>query len=400
MNSVIWPLLRHNISRTQLAGYAVANLLGLSIVLCAVQLYRDISSVWDAEDSFISRDYLIVSKQVSGLGSLLSGSPAAFSPDELADITSQPWVRRTGQFTASNFGVSASVDIGGRGMNTAMFLESIPDEFFDVKPSSWNYTPGADSTAAVPIIISKEYLSLYNFGFAASRGLPQISESMIGMVPLRISLSGRGRQVTLPAKIVGFSSRLNTIAVPEAFMQWANSTFASTPAPPPSRIIIETSSPGDPDIEDYMRSHRYEVAGDKVNNGRTAYFLTVITAVVVAVGAVISLLSFFILLLSIYLLLQKNRRKLHMLMMLGYSPSTVAAAYRRIVLVINSSVLIGAVALMLVAKHIWSAPLENIGVHPASPWASIATGIIIIGAITAGNIAAINRNINRTFPRP
>lgn len=396
--SAVWNLLRRNISKAQLAGYSVANLIGLCIVISAIQLYRDVSSVWNDEDSFISRDYLIVSKQVSGLGSLLSGSSAAFSRDDIKELKDQKWVRRVGEFTASNFGVGATVEVGGRGMNTAMFLEAIPDEFFDVKPREWRFTPGESKT--VPIIISKEYLSLYNFGFAASRGLPQISESMIGMIPLKLSVSGNGQQMWLPAKIVGFSSRLNTIAVPQDFMAWANSRFADREQPDPSRIIVETNSPGDPAIEQYLRSHHMEVAGDKVDNGRAAYFLAVVTAVVVAVGVIISLLAFFILLLSIYLLLQKNREKLRQLMTLGYTPAAVARNYYIIVAAINIAVLAGAVILMLVAKHLWATPLENIGVDSGSPWAAIGVGTAIMALITAGNIAAISRNIRRTFPRP
>ncbi len=398
-NSTVWHLLRRNISKAQLAGYAVANLVGLCIVISAIQIYRDVSSVWDSEDSFISRDYLIVSRQVSGIGSLFSGgSQSSFSQADIDDIESQPWVRRTGKFTASNFGVGASVDIGGRGMNTAMFLESIPDEFFDVKPREWNYVPG--ESKAVPIIISKEYLSLYNFGFAASRGLPQISESMIGMIPLKLSISGNGQQVWLPAHIVGFSSRLNTIAVPESFMEWANGRFSDRPQPDPSRIIIETSVPGDPAIEEYLREHNLEVAGDKADNGRAAYFLALVTGIVVAVGAVISLLAFFILLLSIYLLLQKNREKLQRLMTLGYRPADVARYYYIIVGCINGAVLAGAVTAMLVAKHFWSGPLESIGVESDSPWIAIITGTVIMGLITAGNILAIARNVKKNFPRP
>ena len=103
--SAVWHLLRRNISKAQLIGYSVANLIGLCIVISAIQLYSDVSSVWDDEDSFISRDYLILSKQVSGLGSILSGDPAAFSPDDLEELKAQKWVRRVGEFTASNFGL-------------------------------------------------------------------------------------------------------------------------------------------------------------------------------------------------------------------------------------------------------------------------------------------------------
>lgn len=63
MKNIVWRLLRRNISAGQLAGYALANFVGLAIVLTAIQFYRDINNVWDADDSFISRDYLIISKK-------------------------------------------------------------------------------------------------------------------------------------------------------------------------------------------------------------------------------------------------------------------------------------------------------------------------------------------------
>ncbi|MDE6323520.1 MAG: ABC transporter permease, partial [Paramuribaculum sp.] len=59
-HQIVSRLMRRNLSRGQLAGYALANLIGLCIVISAVQLYNDISSVWDSDDSFISRDYLIL----------------------------------------------------------------------------------------------------------------------------------------------------------------------------------------------------------------------------------------------------------------------------------------------------------------------------------------------------
>lgn len=399
--SNVWRLLRHNISVAQLIGYAVANLVGLAIVVSALQLYRDVTGVWEDEDSFISRDYLIISKKVDGVA--LSSTQNEFTPEEIADITSQPWTRKVGQFLAADFNVSASLDIWGRGMSTALFFEAIPDEFFDVKPSGWEWEPiqGADGMLPeVPIIISKDYLTLYNFGFAASRGYPQLSEATIGLLPIRMSISGNGRQMWLNGRIVGFSSRLNTFAVPETFLTWANGELAETTDINPSRLIIEVNKPGDPAITRYLENHDYESAGDKADNSRAAYFLSVITAIVIIVGVIISLLAFFILLLSIHLLLQKNRETLRKLMMLGYAPSTVARYYYAIVGALNLTVLIGAWAAMLTARHYWSGPLKEIGVEGSTPWISMLVGLAIMALITLGNLIAISRNINRNFPRP
>lgn len=394
---MVWRLLRHNISAGQLAGYALANLAGLAIVLIAMQFYRDVSTVWDDEDSFISKDYLIISKKVTGLGSIFGQEENAtrFSRQEIDEISSQPWARKVGQFTSAAFNVYAKVDFGGDALQSALFLESIPDDYFDVSPRGWDYRVG--SGEPVPIIISKDYLTLYNFGFATSRGMPQVSEEMIGMVPLRLSLSGNGKQEWVNARIAGFSSRLNTIAVPEEFMAWANREFADQPVEDPSRLIIMLEGAGDPAVKSYLEDHGYESAGDKADNGKAAYFLSVVTTVVITVGAVISILAFFILLLSIYLLLQKNREKLHDLMQLGYSPGQVSRYYKLIVAMINLAVYFVAAAAVLMASHRWGGTLSALGIEGSSAVPTLLTGFAIILVITLGNLMIISRKVRTAF---
>lgn len=396
LGSPVARLLRRNISAGQIAGYAVANLVGLLIVLTAIQFYRDITSVNEDADGFISSDYIIISKRVEGVqGFGGSASSTTFSADERADIAAQPWAAESAAFIAADFNVSARVDMGGAPLSTALFLESIPDEFFDISPSGWDYTPG--SRQPVPVIISKDYLTLYNFGFAASRGLPQISEELIGMLPLHLSLSGNGRQQWVDARIVGFSSRLNTIAVPANFMDWANSTFGEGHNSDPSRLIIRLDRAGNPDATAYMETHGYEIAGDKASGGKAAYFLSVVTTVVVSIGAIISLLAFFILLLSIYLLLQKNRAKIHDLMLLGYTPAAVARYYIALVTWVNGAVLLLALAGVAIAATLWHGRLDALGAEGASLVPTIIIGVAIMAAITAGNILAIRNKVRKAF---
>ena len=220
--NLVWQLLKCNISRSQLTAYTLSNFIGLSIVLTAIQFYLEVSDTLESDDSFISRDYVVVSPKVSGLGSLSGGEPAMFDSTDIAGIASEPWAWRVGVFTSARFNVDASLDMNGRGMSTSLFFESVPDEFFDTVPPEGTCDP---SNPEIPIVISKDYLTLYNFGFASTHGLPQLSEGMTGILPLRVSISGRGRQMWIPARIAGFSSRLNTIAVPEKFMTWANDNF-------------------------------------------------------------------------------------------------------------------------------------------------------------------------------
>ena len=394
---MVWKLLRKNISFGQIAGYSLASLVGLSIVISAVKFYGDVRSALMDKDSFISKDYIIISKQVAATGALGLGGETTFSRKEIEDIKSQPWVRDVGEFNSADFNVTASIELGGRGMSTQLFFESIPDEFVDVETGEWSYDPASENSPEIPVIISRDYLTLYNFGYAASRGMPQINENLIKTVPLTFYLSGNGHHETFRGRIVGFSSRLNTIAVPEDFLDWANHRFSSDGAAPPSRLIIEANTPGDPAISEFMERNSYEIAGDKADNGRANFFLNVATTIVITVGAVITVLAFFILMLSIYLLLQKNRRKLHDLMMLGYSPGQVARSYYWLVCGINAGVLVLACVVMIIASDYWVERFNAIGITSASPATAALVGLCISAVVSLLNCLAIKRIMRKNF---
>ena len=394
---MVWCLLRRNISTGQLAGYAVATFVGLAILSVALQFYRDVISLWHDEDKLFGENYIVVSKKVSGLGGLFGSDSSAFSADEISDIARQPWSRKVGAFTAADFNVNASASLGGGRLSTSLFLETIPDEFFDVTPREWDYDP--QRGGIVPIIIPKDYLALYNFGYAASHGMPQLSESMIGMLPLKLSLSGNGDEATVDARIVGFSSRLNTIAVPEAFLEEANCRFGSKPetAQSPSRLIVKVSDNGDPAIRSYLSDKGYEQGGDVSQSGQLTFFLRLTTSVVVAIGVVITLLSFFILVLSIYLLLQKNRRKIHDLMLLGYFPEDISKAYVRMVTVINAGVVCLSAAVVFIAQMLWTSQLELMQASPSSLWLTFTAMVGIMAVLTILSMVIIRRRVCATF---
>ena len=60
--------MRRHISLGQLAGFFFANLCGMVIVLLSIQFYQDVAPVFTEGDSFMKKDYIIVSKKVSTLG--------------------------------------------------------------------------------------------------------------------------------------------------------------------------------------------------------------------------------------------------------------------------------------------------------------------------------------------
>ena len=378
---MIWKLLKQHLSLSQLIGFFFANVCGMVIVLLAVQFYRDVLPIFIQGDSFMKGNYVIVSKKVSTLGTIV-GKQTTFSSGDIRDIEAQSFVEGVGCFIPSQFKVSAGMGLQGIRMSTDLFFESVPDAFVDVKSEKWKFDPASNE---VPIIIPRNYLNLYNFGFAQSRNLPQLSEGLIGMVNLDIRIMGNGQMKQLKGRIAGFSNRLNTILVPESFI----------------RLIVEVNNPADERIVQYFQRKGYEMEGNELDAGKTAWLLKVIVGVVLSVGLLISALSFYILILSIYLLLQKNMRKLETLLLIGYSPAQVARPYQVLTVVLNLLVLTLGFGLVVCVRSwyvpVLSALLPEAGGGSLVP--ALSVGIVVFLFVSVLNLYIIRRKVNAVWFR-
>ena len=392
--SLVWKLMRRHISLGQLAGFFFANLCGMVIVLLSIQFYQDVVPVFTEGDSFMKKDYIIVSKKVSTLGSFV-GKSSTFSQTEIDEIEEQPFTRGVGEFTPSQFKVSAGVGMEQLGLNlsTAMFFESVPDKYVDTNLDGWHFEPGQEE---IPIIIPRNYLNLYNFGFAQSRSLPQISEGVINMVNLEVRIHGGGKRDTYKGKIAGFSNRLNTILVPESFMTWANIHYGDGGIrKEPSRLIVEVNNPTDDRIAQFFRERGYDTEDDKLDAGKTTWFLKVIVGIVLSVGLLISALSFYILMLSIYLLLQKNTTKLENLLLIGYGPNRVAFPYQSLTIALNAIVLVLSVCIVLYVRTLYLDLVEQMfpSLNAGSWWLMLVVGILLFLSVSCFNVLAIRKKI-------
>ena len=391
--SLVWKLLRQHISLPQFAGFFFANLLGMLIVLLGVQFYYDVLPVFTQGDGFIKKDYLIVSKRISMVGSF-GGRSNSFSPSDIDEIRNKKCCRSGGAFTSSHYEVGASMGAEGMGyMSTEMFFESVPDRFVDTDRDGWYFDPSADRT--VPIILPRSYLAIYNFGFAQSRSLPKLSEGVIGMVDLAIHLRGNGHEEIMKGRVIGFSNRLNTILVPESFMEWSNRTFAPEADTAPTRLIVEVDNPTDDAIARFLQEKGYETDSDKLDAGRTTYFLKVVSGVMLCVGLLISALSFYILMLSIYLLVQKNTTKLENLLLIGYSPWRVGMPYQALTVGMNLLVLMLALGFLSLLRGFY---IDTISVlfpqmEDAGMWPALALGIVLCLLVSVLNVCAIHAKV-------
>lgn len=387
-------MLRRNINKAQLAGFTISNFIGLAIVAICLQGFLDVRTLWTDDDSFIHRDYIVINKKVTS--DITAGDNSTiFTKEDIAHIKAQPWVRDVATFDAADYSVTASIGTGNNTIETALFFEAIDDSFIDIDNADWHYTEGDN---VVPIILSKDYLTLYNFGFATAAGMPQLSENIIGSIPLSLQLrsSDRRKSINLRGHVVGFSNRLNTILVPKNFIHWSNAIFGGHNTPDPKRLIINVSIPGDTAITTYLDNRGLEAAGDD-KNSRATFLLNIGAGITMSIGAFISILSICILMLTISLIMHKNRQKMHRLLTLGYNVADVARPYENIVKICCALSLILSLAALFYVRTLYLEPLRTIGAGNAPAWivpiVLLCTTIIIITA----NILIIRRRARKAW---
>lgn len=326
MHRLLWKLLRLQISPLQFIGFFAANLVGFTILLVGLQFYQDLNPVFSANDSFMKKQYVIISKHISALTSL-NGKPPSFSDKEIRNIEKQPFVEDCAPFTPSYFNVYAAIGgsgLGGISLDTEMFFESVPDEYIDTDLSKWHYREGSDS---ISIILPKTYLNLYNFGFAGSKGLPTVSEGLVSLVTIDFILRGSRGMRNMKGHVVGFSDRINTILVPQAFLEHMNQELAGNVEQQPARFIIDVKNPADERIAKFLQDHNYEAEAGSADAGKTTFFLRLIISIVLIVGLIICTLSFYVLLLSIFIILQRHKEKIQNLLLIGYAPRDIARPF-------------------------------------------------------------------------
>lgn len=396
--NLVWKLLRQHISIPQFAGFFFANLVGMTIILLGMQFYIDTQAIYETEDTFMKADYLIINKKISSM-TTLTGKSSAFTLPEVQDLEGQEFVERIGLFTSSAYDVNASFRLDQTtSFSTEMFFESVPDEFVDVKSDDWRYEQGSRE---VPIILPRNYLDLYNFGYAQSRNMPKLSEGILSAISLNIVLSGGGMRDEYEGRIVGFSTRLNTILVPQVFMDWANEYYAGSKTKTPTRLIVEVNNPTDERITTYLQDNNYETDKDKLDASKQTFVLRIIVAIVMAVGLVITILAFYILMLSVYLLVEKNSTKLENLLLIGYSPAKVSKPYQLLTLMLNVLVFIIAFVAMTAVRNVYLEMFETFFPDFEAPRVlhTYLLGIGLLFIVSVLNIFAIKSKVMSIWKR-
>ena len=287
---------------------------GVMLLFCCVQLYININLLLKEKNPRKNGyDFISVTKTITNEN---MGKDNRFSNAEVADFKKQSFITDAAPLLSNQFRVKISAG-DFIPFSTDVFLESIQNNFIDTLPTSFTWQPGQTT---VPIIFSADFLEMYNV-FAPAQGLPQLSEGSIGAVNITLECSAPdGSIVKFTGNIVAVSDRLNTVLVPESFLNWGNKTLGIGAEEPAARVYIKTIDANGVALQDYLQKNNYHVNKDKTKFGRIKSTLQAIVAGLGGLAILVVLLS--VLLFSFYLQLMISRSKdnLQLLLTLGYSP--------------------------------------------------------------------------------
>jgi ABC-type antimicrobial peptide transport system permease subunit len=382
---------RIGLSRFVLSAFAF--IIGLSLVFLSLQAYLKISE-FIAPKMGLS-DYVILKKEVGMAHTLFGvlGAKANFSKEDVEDLQKQEFVEDMGVFQSGRFKVTAFAG-GDLGFYTELFLESVPTRFLEEKPSNFRWE---ENSGFLPIIMSQEFLDLYNFGFAAASGNPQLSKSAIGLVPLKVQIEGPGGIRMYNAKIVGFTERINSILVPENFLEWANKEIGNSDSQETSRIMVKIRNDKTASLEKYFDEKDLQVNENTIKYSKIINIVKIVMSVLLFIGAAFILFSLVIVILNFSLIVAEAKEEISLLIQLGYKINQLVKHLSFYLVLFMISVSFVSVGLFVLANSFLQDFLDKNGIsvsQGAEPAVFLSGAGIILAAFAVAMIS-VSRVVKR-----
>ncbi|MBT5771393.1 MAG: ABC transporter permease [Flavobacteriaceae bacterium] len=352
---MIWKLQKKTLLPLQIFGYGITLCIGITISLITLTIYTDLKPILESESDVFNDNAVIVNKKISILSNI-NKDKIYFTEEELKDFEDQDFVKEIARFNkATNFNIFLSLDMFNLG--SQLFFESIPDKYLDIDSDKWKWEEGSDF---VPIMMPEDYLKLYNLTFSPqSKDLPLLSPKTISKVEFDVHLSGDNKRKTFRGSVVGFSSKINTILVPEDFLNWANKEFGNHEKNKASRILVEFHDPNDERIIEFLNENNYEVNKEKMEKNKLIFFFKMAFVFVFVIALIIILLSITLILLSVNLIFQKNKAVLINLYLLGYQIKQISYYYKLLISIVTLFSIFISLMLTLMIRRMYSEKLVS-----------------------------------------
>ncbi|MCY7422002.1 MAG: hypothetical protein LH478_09710 [Chitinophagaceae bacterium] len=313
LQQILKKIISTGVGKWRFVAAAAGLSIALLLILSAVQIQANYHELlYGASNQDSIANFLVINKKIDG-----NNTSNTLSDQDINKLKSQFFVETIGQLTSSRFKVSAQSPSERFPFYTDLFFESVPNEFIDVQSDDWTWKEGSTN---IPMIIPNQFLDLYNFGFAPSQNLIQLTQSMVMALPVVINIHRNGQIIPYTGRVVGFSDRISSVLVPQNFLDWANRQFGFQQAGETSRVVIRTKDPGNPALVQYLKENDLVTNADKT---RFSKYRQIVNAVVSAswiTGAIMLMFALLVLSLFIQLTISSTKKEIGLLVTLGASP--------------------------------------------------------------------------------
>jgi hypothetical protein len=376
--------------RTKFVMAVIGLSVALLLILSAVQIQANYNELLHGKTNTDSTaNFLVVNKQVNNQ----TINATSLSDEELKQLQSQPFIDGVGNISASRFKASIESYSSTFPFYTDIAFETVPDAFIDIQPKDWQWDENADF---IPLIIPNMFLDIYNFQFSVSQGYPQITPDVLKMISFKINLQySNVQKVSYTGRIVGFSDRISSVLVPLSFMEWANKRFGNSLSNKPSRVVIKTKDPGNPELVKYLQNNGLIADADKTRFSKYRQIVNAIVGVSWVTGAAMLLFALLIFTLFIQLTIASCKTEIQLLITLGASPkqlkSFLMQQFFPFNLIVTCVVLIIIAGLQYVLYHFLQQ--QHIFLQPYLSLSTIASAIVVVLVLWWVNRSTIKKYI-------
>ncbi|MCU0394979.1 MAG: hypothetical protein MUF29_03665 [Chitinophagaceae bacterium] len=388
---ILRKLIRTGIGRFRFLMGTVGMGVAVLFILLAVQTFMNFNELLHGkQNANETADFLVINKEVTA-ATQGRKELSAFNEAELDSLRQQPFVEKLGTLTASNFNVNVSSYSDAIPFYTDAYFESVPDEFIDVTSEAWAWKPGQRD---LPVIIPTFIIDLYNTGMAmSSQNFPQLSLEALKAIPLRVLLKGNGKEMEMVGHIVASSDRLNSILIPQSFMEAANRTLGYRTGAVTTRIVIKTKDPSDPQLVKYLADRGWRTNTDKTRFSKVRVIVNWIVGIVGGIGLVMLLFGMLVFSLFIQLTIASSKRDIELLKTLGASPRQLQAFLMQQFMPVNGVVMLAVVGGLSVIQWVLHRILlgQQMYIPPYVSVATLAAMILVLGLIWLTNRGTVRR---------
>ena len=395
MTFLLKKIIRSGIGKLRFWMAIIGMGVAVLFILLAVQIHADFNQLlYGKSNQNETADFLVVNKKVTPENQSQK-EKNVFNDADLRNLKAQPFTQSIGKLSTTSFKVSVESYSDALPFYSDAYFESVPDEFIDVKSKEWKWTEGQQD---IPVIIPSFFLDLYNTGMAMSqKNLPQLSLEAIMAIPIKVTVQGNFKRAEFVGHIVGQTDRLNSILIPQTFMDWANLEYGYRVSPLPTRIVIKVKDPSDPALVKYLDDKGWKTNAEKTRFSRIRKIVNGVVAVTGGIGLVLLLFGLLVFSLFIQLTIASCKTDIELLQTLGTSPKQLEGFLLRQFLPHNIIIIVLALAVIGAMQAVITAILKSRQIV-LSPWLSIETiiaAVIVLGVVWVVNKQTISRYIRK-----